>query len=97
MRKTRKSISDSNIKRLSIFLEELKKKKENGNISSCYYKSWWGKQRDSQRSFSIYWIMKQNGIENPEDKAIEVSKVMDEYKHWKTSKLHEAEMRKAPN
>lgn len=41
--------------------------------------------------------MKQNGIENPEDKAIEVSKVMDEYKHWKTSKLHEAEMRKAPN
>ncbi|GAI16540.1 unnamed protein product, partial [marine sediment metagenome] len=48
-----------------------------------------------KEAFTIYWIMKQNGIENPEDKAIEVSKVMDVYKHWKTSKQHEAEMRKA--
>ena len=48
-----------------------------------------------KEAFTIYWIMKQNEISNPEDKAIEVSKVMDVYKHWKTSKQHEAEMRKA--
>jgi len=48
-----------------------------------------------KEAFTIFWIMKQNGIENPEDKAIEVSKVMGVYKHWKTSKQHEAEMRKA--
>ena len=48
-----------------------------------------------KEAFTIYWIMKQSGIENPEDKAIEVSKVMGVYKHWKTSKQHEAEMRKA--
>ena len=48
-----------------------------------------------KEAFTIYWIMKQNGIEKPEEKAVEVSKVMDVYKHWKTSKTHEAEMRKA--
>ncbi len=48
-----------------------------------------------KEAFTIYWIMKQKGISNPENKAIEVSKVMDVYKHWKISKQHETQVRRA--
>ncbi|MHA1353397.1 MAG: hypothetical protein ACTSPP_11490 [Candidatus Heimdallarchaeaceae archaeon] len=40
-----------------------------------------------KEAFTIYWIMKQNGINNPEQKAIEVSKIMGVYKYWKNSKI----------
>ncbi|MHA1401382.1 MAG: type I restriction endonuclease subunit R [Candidatus Heimdallarchaeaceae archaeon] len=48
-----------------------------------------------KEAFTIYWIMKQNEISNPEEKAIEVSKIMGVYKHWKTSKQHETQVRRA--
>jgi len=36
----------------------------------------------STEAFTIYWLLKQNHIGKPEEKAIEVSKIMGEYKHW---------------
>ena len=72
-------------------LEELKKIVEEMNEANKEHKE----KGIPTEAFTIYWVLKQNKINKPEEKAIEVSKIMDEYKHWKTSREHEKKVRVA--
>ena len=43
--------------------------------------------------FSIFWLFKNEGIDNPEDKANQMRSVLIQYPHWKTSEAHEREVK----
>lgn len=44
--------------------------------------------------FSIFWVLKQEGIEDPESKANQMKKVLNEFPHWGRSETHEREVKK---
>jgi len=72
-------------------LDELKKIVEEMNEANKEHKE----KGIPTEAFTIYWVLRQNKISKPEEKAIEVNKIMDEYKHWKTSREHEKKVRVA--
>jgi len=72
-------------------LEELKKLVTEMNEAKKEHEE----KKIPTEAFTIYWLLKQNKIEKPEEKAIEVSKIMGEYKHWKVSRQHESKVRVA--
>jgi len=43
--------------------------------------------------FSVYWLLKNEGIENSEDIAKEMGKAFKEYPHWKTSEEQERKIK----
>ena len=45
--------------------------------------------------FSIYWLLKKESIDGPEDKANQMRKVLEQYPHWKTSEAQEREVKQA--
>ena len=45
--------------------------------------------------FSIFWILKKESIDHPEDKANQMRKVLEQYPHWKRSEAHEREVKQA--
>ena len=72
-------------------LEELKKVIEEINAA---------KREQAERGmpvevFSIFWILKKEGIEQPEDKANQMRKVLEQYPHWRKSASHEREVKNA--
>jgi type I restriction enzyme R subunit len=44
--------------------------------------------------FSIFWLFKNEGIDNPEDKANQMSAVLFQYPHWRRSERHEREIKR---
>jgi len=40
-------------------------------------------------AFSMYWVMKDQGIQDAEDKANEMIEVLKNYPHWGKSEEHE--------
>jgi type I restriction enzyme R subunit len=44
--------------------------------------------------FSVYWILKNEGVEQPEKIAQEIEKLFDEYPHWKISEEYEREIKR---
>jgi type I restriction enzyme R subunit len=44
--------------------------------------------------FSIFWLFKNEGIDNPEDKANQMRRVLVQYPHWRTSERHEREIKR---
>ncbi|NAS89251.1 deoxyribonuclease HsdR [ANME-1 cluster archaeon AG-394-G21] len=44
--------------------------------------------------FSIFWLFKNEGIDNPEDKANQMRRVLVQYPHWRTSERHEREVKR---
>lgn len=40
-------------------------------------------------AFSIYWMLKTKGIEKPEENAVQMKQVLDEFPHWRKSERHE--------
>ena len=49
----------------------------------------------SPEVFSIFWLLKNEGIDNPEHKAGQMKRTLKEYPHWKTSEAHEREVRQS--
>ncbi|MEW6664108.1 MAG: HsdR family type I site-specific deoxyribonuclease [Thermodesulfobacteriota bacterium] len=51
------------------------------------------KERDSKRMpkdmFTAYWILRDQGVSEPEEKANGMREIFDRYPHWKTSEEHE--------
>lgn len=43
----------------------------------------------STEAFSIYWLLRKNGIAHPEEKAVQMKQILDEYPHWRKSERHE--------
>lgn len=43
--------------------------------------------------FSIFWLLKNEDIDNPEDKANLMRGVLEKYPHWKTSEKHNREVK----
>jgi len=44
--------------------------------------------------FSVYWILRNDGIENPEKKANMMREVFQRYPHWRKSEAHEREVKR---
>ena len=44
--------------------------------------------------FSIFWLFKNEGIDNPEDKANQMRRVLVQYPYWRTSERHEREIKR---
>ena len=44
-------------------------------------------------TFSIYWMLKNEGINDSEDKAIQMGEVLQKFPHWKKSERHEREFK----
>ena len=43
--------------------------------------------------FSVFWILKSEGLDEPEDIANQMSEVFEKYPHWKTSENHERKIK----
>lgn len=43
--------------------------------------------------FSIYWLLKNDGVDEPEDKANQMKDVLDKFPYWKSSEKHEREVK----
>lgn len=43
--------------------------------------------------FSIFWMLKKEGIDEPEDKANQMIGVLEKFPHWKRSEAHEREVK----
>jgi len=43
--------------------------------------------------FAVYWLLKREGVPEAEATADEMSKVLAQYPHWRTSRRHEREVR----
>lgn len=53
-------------------------------------------ERDmSAEVFTIFWMLKKEGIDNPEDKANQMRAVLEHYPHWRKSASHEREVKNA--
>lgn len=49
-------------------------------------------QADKQmapETFSIFWMLKREKVEHPEERASEIKIILDEFPHWKTSEKYE--------
>jgi len=44
--------------------------------------------------FSIFWLLKNGGIDKPEDKANQMRSVLEQYPHWRNSEAHEREVKR---
>ena len=44
--------------------------------------------------FSIFWLFKNEGIDNPEEKANQMRRVLEQYPHWRTSERQEREIKR---
>lgn len=44
--------------------------------------------------FSIFWLLKNEGIDKPEDKANQMRSVLEQYPHWRNSEAHEREVKR---
>jgi len=45
-------------------------------------------------TFSVYWIMKKEGVDNPEEHANQMKEVFTHYPHWAKSEGHEREVKR---
>lgn len=66
-------------------LEEVKKLIEEVNAARR-------EQADKQMApdtFSIFWMLKKEQVEHPEERASEIKTIMDEFPHWRTSEKYE--------
>jgi type I restriction enzyme R subunit len=70
-------------------LDELKKLIEEMNAA----RSEQSEKNMSAEIFSIFWLLKNEGIDNPEDKANLMRGVLEKYPHWKTSEKHNREVK----
>ncbi len=53
------------------------------------------KQRNiPTEEFSIYWLLRKKGIAHPEEKAVQMKQVLDEFPHWRKSERHERGVKK---
>jgi type I restriction enzyme R subunit len=53
-------------------------------------------ERDmSAEVFTIFWMLKKEGIDHPEDKANQMRAVLEHYPHWRKSASHEREVKNA--
>jgi type I restriction enzyme R subunit len=43
--------------------------------------------------FSIFWILKNEGVDNPEHRADQMRDVLEKYPYWRTSEKHEREVK----
>ena len=43
--------------------------------------------------FTIYWILKNQAVDEPEDKANQTRAVLEKYPHWRKSESHEREVK----
>lgn len=53
------------------------------------------KKNLSTEAFSVYFLLKREGIAHPEEKAVQVTQVLDEFPHWKKSERHERRVKQA--
>jgi len=44
--------------------------------------------------FSVYWLFKNEGVDNPEGKAAQMDKVLTHFPHWRNSEKHEREVKR---
>ena len=44
--------------------------------------------------FSLYWLFKEQGLDDPQGKAEEMASTMDRYPHWKTSAEHQRQFKR---
>jgi len=44
--------------------------------------------------FSVFWLLKNEGIDNPEDKANQMRRVLEQYPHWRTTERHERKIKR---
>jgi type I restriction enzyme R subunit len=44
-------------------------------------------------AFSIFWMLKKEGVEKPEDKANQMNTVLNKFPHWKTSERQESSVK----
>jgi len=70
-------------------LEELKKMIEEINEARKEQAS----MKVAPEVFSVFWIMKNEGIEAPEEKASAMRAVFDQFPHWRTSETQERSMK----
>ncbi len=66
-------------------LEELKKMIEEINAARKEQAS----MKVAPEVFSVFWIMKNEGVEAPEEKASAMGAVFDQFPHWRTSETQE--------
>ena len=43
--------------------------------------------------FTIFWLLKNEGIDKPEDKALQMEEVLKKYPHWRKSEAHERKVK----
>ena len=43
--------------------------------------------------FSIFWVLKEEGISEPESKALQMKEAMDKYPHYKKSAEHQRKIK----
>jgi type I restriction enzyme R subunit len=46
-------------------------------------------------AFSIFWLLRQEGVAKPEDVANRMRKALEEYPHWRTSERHERNVKQS--
>jgi len=44
--------------------------------------------------FSVYWLFKNEGVVNPEGKALQMETVLNRFPHWRNSEKHEREVKR---
>lgn len=47
----------------------------------------------STEAFSIYWVLKEKGIANPEKNAAQMEEILGQFPHWKKSERHERKVK----
>ena len=48
----------------------------------------------SSPAFTVYWLLNSYGLENAEEIAKEMDKLVDKWQYWQTSEKHEREIRR---
>lgn len=48
-----------------------------------------------RETFTIYWLLKEEGVQKAEEVAKKVKEIMDKYPHWRTSSHQERELRRS--
>lgn len=74
-------------------LEELKRLIEEINTA----KKEKAEKNMSTDIFSIYWVLKDGGITESEDKANDMREILDEYPHWRITEEHERKVKNSLN
>lgn len=70
-------------------LEELKELIKKRNAAK--------KEQEAQKMpsevFSIFWLLKNEGIDKPKDKALQMGEVLNKHPHWRKSEAHERKVK----